>query len=456
MRFVVPTFRSAEPSIGASSVHHRYAISTRSVATSAHARTMKRQSASRAACQTAFGSLCHSSRAVRPAAITTRAARAKPPERAALVVFCCRVLLPVSIVGICTGIVAVIIAGPWALAYVPLYVLATLPGWPLGRVLFGRHPASWVFGALAGYGLTCLAFWAVIAAGIPSAMTFVLAWAVVSAARGRSASGDRCKAGSPRCEGRSREGGPLVELPPWTAHDARILVFLLLLVPAVFVFPYKNLGAQDAHGNRFYRAYFTADFIWHTALTAELMKYDMPPINPYLGDRTIQYYWTYFVVPAVVAQEGPGGLNDVELALKVNALLSGAAVSGRVDCRDVERVAFHCRDGDRRRAGRAGRQRRGTVHGRGILLSAGGQSRSSSTSTSTPSPRGNSTDCESTASCDRCGTTLTTRCLRRWHWSPCRWPVPREWPRRLAQSLWPGSCLPCPRPSIRWSAACSR
>ena len=202
-----------------------------------------------------------------------------------------------------------IIAGPWALAYVPLYVLAALPGWPLGRMLFGRHPASWVFGALAGYGLTCIAFWAVIAAGIPSAMAFAVAWALLCGAIWMLV-------------GR-REHQALVELPPWSPLDARTLVLLLLLVPAVFVFPYKNLGAQDAHGNRFYRAYFTADFIWHTALTAELMKYDMPPINPYLGDRTIQYYWTYFVVPAVIAQEGPAGLNDVERALKVNALLSG-------------------------------------------------------------------------------------------------------------------------------------
>ena len=85
----------------------------------------------------------------------------------------------------------------------------------------------------------------------------------------------------------------LVALPPWGKAEARTFVLLLAIVPAVFVFPYKNLGAQDAQGNRFYRAYFTADFIWHTALTAELMKYDMPPINPYLGDRTIRYYWTY-------------------------------------------------------------------------------------------------------------------------------------------------------------------
>ena len=109
----------------------------------------------------------------------------------------------------------------------------------------------------------------------------------------------------------------------WGRSEARTLVLLLAIVPAVFVFPYKNLGAQDAQGNRFYRAYFTADFIWHTALTAELMKYDMPPINPYLGDRTIQYYWTYFLVPAVIAQEGPAGLEDVERVLKVNALCSG-------------------------------------------------------------------------------------------------------------------------------------
>jgi len=220
-----------------------------------------------------------------------------------------RVLVPVSIVAICTGIVAVIIAGPWALAYILLFVLATLPGWPLGRVLFGRHPAAWVFGAVVGYGLTCLAFWAVIALGVPSAMTFGVAWLVLCGALwllfGR------------------RQRPPLVELTAWSTPDTRTLVLLLLLVPAVFVFPYKNLGARDADGNRYYRAYFTADFIWHMALTAELTKYAMPPVNPYVGDRTIQYYWTYFLVPAVISEEGVGGLREIENSLKVNALCSG-------------------------------------------------------------------------------------------------------------------------------------
>jgi hypothetical protein len=242
-------------------------------------------------------------------AIATRATRAKPPDGPAVVVFCCRVLVPVSIVAICTGIVAVIIAGPWALAYIPLYVLATLPGWPLGRALFGKHPAAWVSGALLGYALSCVAFWAVIALNAASAAAFVLAWALVSAATWWLV--------------RRREAGPLVDLPLWSTPEARTLVLLLLLVPAVFVFPYRNLGARDAEGNRFYRAYFTADFIWHMALTAELTKYDMPPVNPYLGDRTIQYYWTYFLVPAVISEEGVGGLREIESSLKVNALCSG-------------------------------------------------------------------------------------------------------------------------------------
>ena len=210
-----------------------------------------------------------------------------------------------------------IIAGPWALAYIPLYVLSTLPGWPLGRALFGRHPAAWAFGALVGYALTCVAFWAVLALHVPSALAFVIAWAVACATTWLLA---RPKPASPKR--RSREGG-LIELPAWSLPDTRTLVLVLLLVPAVFVLPYKNLGARDAEGNRFYRAYFTADFIWHMALTSELTKYAMPPINPYLGDRTIQYYWTYFLVPAVISEEGPGGLRDIEHSLKVNALCSG-------------------------------------------------------------------------------------------------------------------------------------
>ncbi len=153
---------------------------------------------------------------------------------ACAVIFSSGVLVPVSIVAISTGIVAVIIAGPWALAYIPLYVLATVPGWPLGRPLFGTHPAAWVAGALLGYAFTCIAFWAVLALHVPSALTFVLAWAMVSAATLVS-----LVAAAPlRRDDAARLPLPALELSP----DARTLVLLLLLVPAVFVLPYKILA----------------------------------------------------------------------------------------------------------------------------------------------------------------------------------------------------------------------
>ena len=41
-------------------------------------------------------------------------------------------------------------------------------------------------------------------------------------------------------------------------------------------------------------------------------------------------YWTYFLVPAAIAQEGPGNLADIESSLKVNALLSGVLFLGAI------------------------------------------------------------------------------------------------------------------------------
>jgi hypothetical protein len=211
------------------------------------------------------------------------------------------------------AIVALVIAGPWALAYAVLYVLATAPGWPIGFALFGRRQgAGWISGALIGYALTCLAMWAVLSVGRPSAATFALAWAAVTAGTWWGV----------------RRRQPLVKLAGWTSAETRMLLLLLLLVPATFLFPYRNLGSVDAAGNRQYRAYFTADFVWHTALTSELTKYEMPPRNPYLGDRPMHYYWTYFLVPAVIAGEGPPALRDLELCLKANAFYSAVLFLG--------------------------------------------------------------------------------------------------------------------------------
>jgi hypothetical protein len=80
---------------------------------------------------------------------------------------------------------------------------------------------------------------------------------------------------------------------------------VLILTLAVAAPPLSHVGRIGNDGNRYYRAYFTADFVWHTALTSELGKFSMPPRNPYLARQPIHYYWTYYLLPAAVASR-PG------------------------------------------------------------------------------------------------------------------------------------------------------
>ena len=188
-------------------------------------------------------------------------------------------------------------------------MLATLPGLPIGLLLFGRRqPAGWIAGALIGYVITAFACWAVIQARIPSAAAFVVAWlacAVLTVTLTR------------------RRAAPLVAVAGWNRHASRSLAAVLLVTLVLAVPPLARVGERDADGSRLYRAYFTADFVWHMALTAELTRFEMPPRNPYLASEQIHYYWTYFLVPAVVAETGPRPLHDVQACLKVNALLTG-------------------------------------------------------------------------------------------------------------------------------------
>ncbi len=90
--------------------------------------------------------------------------------------------------------------------------------------------------------------------------------------------------------------------------------------------PYRNLGRANAEGTKHYRAYFTADFVWHAALTAELGHFQMPPRNPYMARESLHYYWTYFLVPAAVSSAGPPAMRDVEATLKVNAIATAAVL----------------------------------------------------------------------------------------------------------------------------------
>ena len=191
-----------------------------------------------------------------------------------------------------------------AIAYGLLYLLAAAVGLPLGFALFGRrHAGAWIAGALLGYATTAVALWLPIRLGLASPLAFVIAWAAASIVV-KVAAGFLPE--------------PLVVLAPWKVRDSAALALVFGLTLAIAVPPFLRAGAQDEVGNRYYRAYFTADFVWHEALTAEVAKFSSPPRNPYLAHRPVHYYWTYYLPPAAAASVLGDGA--IETILKVNAV----------------------------------------------------------------------------------------------------------------------------------------
>jgi hypothetical protein len=206
--------------------------------------------------------------------------------------------------------------GPGGLLYLLLYLAALLPGLPVGWRLFDRrHAAGWIAGGLLGYAFTAFALWAVLTVGLPRAAVMVGAWAVA--------------AGVTWIPFLRQRRSPLVDLPVWTRRDTTALLLLLLIVPVLLAPTVGRVGAVDEAGSERYRAYFTADFLWHGALTAELARFDMPPKDPYAGDRALNYYWLYFLLPGCALGTNPFGVWPLALPiLKINLLLSGLLFIG--------------------------------------------------------------------------------------------------------------------------------
>src|SRR4051812_21391862 len=143
--------------------------------------------------------------------------------------------------------------GVAALAYAVIYAIAVLPGIPLGIALWGRrHPAAWIGGALFGYGLTQMGIWLVIATRLASPIAFAAVWAGLL--------------GAAILVWRPFSAEPIIRLSLPSKQSLAALFLVLLLVPVLMGPPYANLGRSDDQGNRYYRAYFTADFLWHSAL----------------------------------------------------------------------------------------------------------------------------------------------------------------------------------------------
>jgi hypothetical protein len=203
--------------------------------------------------------------------------------------------------------------GTTALLYTVVFGAAVSPGLPIGIALFGsKHPAAWAGGALIGYGLTQLALWAAIASGFATMPAFLAVWLLLLAMAFGIA--------------RRLDPTPVLAPLPWSQRDIRALLLVLVLVPVLMGITYRNLGREDPEGNRYYRAYFTADFLWHSALAYELGKFSLPPRNPYLAPRPMNYYWTYFLLPSATARltpESSAEAQQVQRYLKANAVMVG-------------------------------------------------------------------------------------------------------------------------------------
>lgn len=188
------------------------------------------------------------------------------------------------------------------------YAATLVAGLPLGFWLFGRrHPAGWVAGALAGYAGSAVIMTLVIKSGLAALsppLAFGVGWAVTTILVYRFT---------------PRPDEPLVPLSTWTARDTAAWLLVLHLVPLFITVPLANVGSRSDDGSKQYRAYFIADFVWHMALTQEVARFEQPPKNPYMFDKPIHYYWTYFVVPAAIGGDDHAPVERVELALKICA-----------------------------------------------------------------------------------------------------------------------------------------
>lgn len=221
-------------------------------------------------------------------------------------------------VGVLAGVSALLIGGLSGVIYLIVYAAATAPGWPIGRALFGRaHPAGWICGALLGYGLTAIALWVPIAVHQPSIFAFVAAWLLLVVATNVA-----CR----------RTARPILPLPIWGRDTTAALLVVLVVATMIIVIPYRHVGVRDAEGGRRYKAYFTADFVWHEALTAELARFDSPPRNPYRASQPLHYYWAYFVLPASAtgAVTTRGSSPPIETFLALNVLGAGLLFVGAI------------------------------------------------------------------------------------------------------------------------------
>lgn len=117
-----------------------------------------------------------------------------------------------------------------------------------------------------------------------------------------------------------------LEPPLLGRRDLAAVAFVLLAVLAIVARPYSRVGI-DLPDGRAYRAYFTADFVWAMAVTAEVSKGDIPPKNPYYVDDALHYYWLMHLLPSAEYRSAGGDIR-IEEVLLANGLWASLMFGG--------------------------------------------------------------------------------------------------------------------------------
>jgi hypothetical protein len=178
---------------------------------------------------------------------------------------------------------AILPIGP-GLLLMTIAVWYAVPGVLFARRVYRTSDArvlSTAIGAIWGYAASCLLLLALWVAGVRSTAVLAGAPPAIAAVLLRLAAGR-------------------IELTPPAScrRDLPALLFLLLIVPLVVGRPFSRVGELTPDG-RAYRAYFTADFVWRMAVTAEVAKGDVPPRNQFFRGDDLRYYWLPDLLPAV-------------------------------------------------------------------------------------------------------------------------------------------------------------
>jgi hypothetical protein len=200
--------------------------------------------------------------------------------------------------------------------YAAVFIVFTLPGWPLARRLAGGAASLLVVGPLAlllGYAAGLTLFLVARLAGLSTPL-FVLFLCVALAIvlwLGLSA----------------RDDG-FVSLAATDTRDAVALGLLLLLVVGIVGPVFANVGRPTAEGLA-YRAYFIADLFAHMSVLAELVKPGSVPLNPYFPQEALPYYWSFFTLPAVFdsLHHGQGAIGVDRGILLTDLVMAGVYVS---------------------------------------------------------------------------------------------------------------------------------